>query len=140
VATRSQHEKRVILLGWVDPINGFYGLRQSAKGDTLGFLKCLRQILSRFKGKLIDLWVDNARWHKGNKVFSFLMEHSQLRLHYLPPFHPELNCQEALWKTMRYEETTNAYFETKEDLSTAIFQRSRRWKPDNKIISLCNLI
>ena len=139
VATCSQHQKRVNLFGWVDPINGFHGLRQSAKGNTLGFLKCLRQILSRFKGKLIDLWVDNARWHKGNRVYSFLMEHSQLHVHYLPPYHPELNYQEALWKTMRYEETTNAYFETKEDLSLAIFQRSQRWKP-NKIISLCNLI
>ena len=139
VATCSQHQKRVNLFGWVDPINGFHGLRQSAKGNTLGFLKCLRQILSRFKGKLIDLWVDNARWHKENRVYSFLMEHSQLHVHYLPPYHPELNYQEALWKTMRYEETTNAYFETKEDLSLAIFQRSQRWKP-NKIISLCNLI
>ena len=105
----------------------------------MGFLSCLRQILSRFKGKLIDLWVDNARWHKGEKVYSFLLEHRRLQLHYLPPYHPELNYQEALWKTMRYEETTNAYFENQVTLAKAIFQRSRRWKP-NKITSLCKLI
>jgi hypothetical protein len=57
----------------------------------------------------------------------------------LPPYHPELNYQEALWKTMRYEETTNAYFENQENLAHAIFQRSRRWKP-SKITSLCKLI
>jgi transposase len=139
VATRSQHQKRVNLFGWVDPINGFHGLRQAARGNTVGFLNCLRQILGRFKGKLIDLWVDNARWHKGDKVYSFMMKHSRLQLHYLPPYHPELNYQEALWKTMRYEETTNAYFENQENLAHAIFQRSRRWKP-NKITSLCKLI
>jgi hypothetical protein len=139
VATRSQHQKRVNVFGWVDPVNGFHGLRQSVKGDTLGFLKCLGRILSRYKGKAIDLWVDNAKWHKGEKVYSFLIEHSQLLLHYLPPYHPELNFQELLWKTMRYEETTNAYFETKEDLSNAISRRSQKWKP-NKIISLCKLI
>ena len=76
---------------------------------------------------------------RGKKVYSFLIEHSQLHLHYLPPYHPELNFQELLWKTMRYEETTNAYFETKEDLSDAISRRSQKWKPD-KIISLCKLI
>jgi transposase len=139
VDTRSQHQKRLNLFGWVDPLNGFHGLMKSIKGDTCGFLKLLNKILIRFKGKIIDLWVDNARWHRGERVYSFLLEHNTLYTHYLPPYHPELNYQETLWRTMRYEETTNVYFETVEDLASSVLKRSQRWKPQ-KIKSLCKLI
>jgi transposase len=139
VETRSQHGKRLNLFGWVDPLNGFHGLMKSIKGDTCGFLKLLKKILTRFKGKIIDLWADNARWHKGQSVYSFLLEERRLNIHYLPPYHPELNYQETLWRTMRYEETTNVYFETVEDLTFSVFKRSQKWKPQ-KIKSLCKLI
>lgn len=99
----------------------------------------LKRIVCRFRGKIIELWVDRAPWHKGDTVKMFLTEHSYLHINYLPPYHPELNCQEILWRTMRYEETTNVFFETIEDLETALFKRSQRWKPQ-KIKSLCQLI
>ena len=69
----------------------------------------------------------------------FLIEHTRLHIHYIPPYHPELNYQESLWRMLRYEETTNAYFETIEELEVAVFKRSQRWKP-NKMKSLCQLI
>jgi hypothetical protein len=40
---------------------------------------------------------------------------------------------------MRYEETTNAFFETIEQLEASVFKRSQRWKTQ-KIKSLCKLI
>ncbi|GFP25196.1 hypothetical protein HKBW3S25_00654 [Candidatus Hakubella thermalkaliphila] len=139
VPTRSQHQKRLNVFGWVDPVNGFHGMMKAEKGDTTGFLKMLMRIIIRFKGKIIDLWVDNARWHKGERVRKFLLKNRNLHIHYLPPYHPELNYQESLWRTMRYEETTNVYFETLFDLEVSVFKRSQRWKPQ-KIISLCKLI
>jgi len=99
----------------------------------------LRKIVYRFKGRTIDLWVDNARWHKGARVEAFIAEYSFFHIHYLPAYHPELNYQEHLWHTMRYEETTNVYFETISNLDHAIFKRSQRWKP-KKIKELCPLV
>lgn len=110
-----------------------------AQGNTDGFLRILKRLMIRFQGKIIDLWVDRARWHRGERVEIFQREHCQLHLHYLPAYHPELNYQEPLWRTMRYEETTNAFFETQEILEVSIFKRSQRWKPQ-KIKSLCHLI
>jgi hypothetical protein len=52
-------------------------------------------------------------------------------------YHPELNYQEILWRTMRYEETTNTYFEKLDDLTSSVLKRSQRWKPA-KIKSLCH--
>ena len=45
----------------------------------------LTKIVSRFKGSAIDLWADNASWHKGPRVKQFLSDHSNLSIHYLPP-------------------------------------------------------
>ena len=109
------------------------------RGDTDGFLKMLMKIASRFKGLVIDLWADNASWHKGPRVNQFLAEHKRLSIHYLPPYHPELNPQERIWHTLRYEETTDTYYETMSHLEAAVFSRSQRWKPP-KIKQLCQLI
>ena len=139
VSTKSQHQKRLNVFGWVDPVHGWHGMMKAIQGDTTHFLRLLRRILLRFQGKIIDLWVDRAKWHKGDRVSQFLRKHRCLHLHYLPPYHPELNYQETLWRTLRYEETTDVYFETLTDLEVSVFRRSQRWKP-RKVLSLCKLI
>lgn len=139
VWTRSQHHKRVNVFGWVNPVTGKHGMIRQPKGNTEGFLSMLKTILRRYRRKLIDLWVDQARWHKGAKVERFLFENLRLMVHYIPKYHPQLNPQEILWRTMRYEETTNTYYESFEELKSAIFTRSQSWKP-KKVLSLCHFI
>lgn len=139
VWTRSQHHKRVNVFGWVNPVTGKHGMIWQPKGNTEGFLSMLKTILRRYRRKLIDLWVDQARWHKGAKVERFLFENLRLMIHYIPKYHPQLNPQEILWRTMRYEETTNTYYESFEELKSAIFTRSQSWKP-KKVLSLCHFI
>ncbi len=97
VDTRSQHQKRLNVFGWVNPVNGLHGMLKWVKGNTDGFLEALRQIKNRFKGKVIDLWVDRASWHRGKRVEAFCMEYSQLQINYLPSYHPEeeLNQKDA---------------------------------------------
>jgi transposase len=139
VWTRSQHHKRVNVFGWVNPVAGKHGMIRQPKGNTDGFLSMLKTILRRYRRNLIDLWVDQARWHKGSKVDRFLFKNIRLMIHYIPKYHPQLNPQEILWRTMRYEETTNTYYESFEELTSAIFIRSQSWKP-KKVLSLCHLI
>ena len=138
VPTKSQHQKRLNVAGWVDPLSGKHGIIQNEKGDTNGFINTLRHILYRFKDTIIEVWVDNARWHKGKRIETFLGKHQELSILYLPQYHPELNKQEMVWRWMRYEETTNTYYESFEELTSAVFKRSQRWKP-KRIRSLCHL-
>ena len=139
VLTRSQHQKRMNVFGWVDPVKGKHGMVKQPKGNTDGFLAMLTTILRRYKQVVIELWVDHARWHKGKRIIEFLSIHKRLKIEYIPKYHPELNFQERLWRMMRYEETTNTYYETFEQMNLAVFNRSRKWRPD-KILSLCNVI
>jgi len=139
VMTKSQHHKRLNVFGWVDPVKGKHGMLQQERGNTNGFLALLTHILYRFKKVMIELWVDQARWHKGGKVERFLLHHKRLVINYIPTYHPELNFQERLWRTMRYEETTNTYYESFDDLVSSVNKKSQRWRP-KKILSLCQSI
>lgn len=125
------------MAGWVDPVSGKHGIVQIEKGNTDGFITMLRNILYRYKDTMIDIWVDNARWHKGEKIYDFLCQHKELRIQYIPKYHPELNKQEIIWRFMRYEETTNTYYESFEEMRKAVFKRSQNWKP-KRIHSLCH--
>ena len=109
------------------------------KGNTDGFIAMLKNILLRYKGMLIELWVDQARWHKGKRITEFLFHHRRLVISYIPKYHPELNPQEKLWRTMRYEETTDTYYETFEELIVSVFRRSQSWKP-KKILPICHFV
>jgi len=139
VWTRSQHPKRVNVFGWVNPVSGNHGMIRQPRGNTDGFLVMLRTILCRCGKNFIDLWVDQARWHKGAQIDGFLSKQFRLKIHYIPQYHPELNPQEILWRTMRYEETTNMYYESIQELVNCIFSRSQSWKP-KKVLSLYHLI
>jgi len=138
VYTHSQHQKRLNLFGWVAPIQGWHGLLQRPKGNTEGFIAMLQCVMRRFSDWTIELYVDRAPWHKGERIYKFLTNHKKLKLDYLPAYHPELNTQEHVWKRIRYEVTTDVYFETIEMMKSEIFAKSRSWKP-KKIQSLCQI-
>jgi transposase len=81
---------------------------KAVPGNTDAFLTQLPMLVTRFQGKIVDRWVDNASWHKGPRVRAFLKLHLHwVHLHYHPPYHPELNPQERIWRRLRHEETTN---------------------------------
>ena len=64
-------------------------LRQE-KGNTDGFIAMLKNILCRYQQVLIELWVDQARWHRGKRISELLSYHSRLAIsHITPPAEPE---------------------------------------------------
>lgn len=136
VWTRSQHRQRLNLFGWVNPLSGERGLMKAARGNTLAFLAFLEQILGAYPTQLIQLWVDNASWHKGPLVIDFLKSHPKLKLFYHPPYHPELNCQEPIWKRIRYEVTTARTETQLERLEKLILATVASW-PNQKVKSFC---
>lgn len=139
VPTSSQHRKRLNLSGWVAPLLGKRGLIRTAKGDRNGFLNVLKHIWHRLKGYKVWIYVDRAPWHKGEDVQNFIISHKELRLRYLPPYQPGLNLQERVWRRVRYEATTNQWFEDPENIWEAVQANFRHWSP-KKLKRLCNII
>ncbi|MGA2587073.1 MAG: IS630 family transposase [Candidatus Aminicenantales bacterium] len=138
IPTTSQHRQRLNLSGWVAPLLGRYGIIRTERGDREGFMKALRHLYRRLRGYAIWLYVDRARWHKGEPVDRFLQKHPRFHLAYLPPYQPGLNPQEQIWKQTRYEATTNRWFQNLDLIWSAILKARRSWSL-KKIRWLCNI-
>ena len=106
------------------------------KGSILELL-----VEERFNGSKILLIVDNASPHKSKKVKEWLKDNSQkIKLLYLPPYSPDLNPKEAVWKDIREKQTHNTYFNSISALSNALDSYISRFSTPNKHIkSICKL-
>ena len=110
----------------------------TARGNREGFLQVLRHLCGRLRGYAIWLYVDHAGWHKGPPVENFLRTHRRLHLNYLPPYQPGLNPQERVWRQIRFEATTNRWFETLEEVWTTVQRTTRSWS-QYKVRRLCTI-
>jgi len=122
----------------VAPLLGRQGMLSVPKGNRQGFLKCLRHLYGKLRGYTIWLYVDGASWHKGKEIKAFLKVHRRLKLEYLPPYQPGLNAQERIWRQVRYETTTNQWFETLDGIWDGIQQTTHSWSP-TKIKRICQI-
>jgi transposase len=87
-------------------------------GDAMvDFLKKLEDSSS---AKTIHVIMDNGRSNKNTKIEEFLKT-SKIKIRYLPPYSPNLNPIERLWKIMREKKMYNHYYET----SVSFFQEIR---------------
>lgn len=66
----------------------------------------------------IHLLLDNAGYHRSKEVKSFA-KRIRIQLHYLPPYSPNLNPIERLWKILHEQVTYNKYYEKFSDFSEA---------------------
>ena len=97
-------------------------------GDFLGHL------LQRTRGKLYVI-LDNASWHRAQELREFFTwnRHRLVRI-YLPPYSPELNPIERVWRITRRQVTHNRYFESTDLLRTALTSRFERWEQPNSAL------
>jgi transposase len=82
---------------------------------------------------------DNARWHHARALSPWLNRHRKsLRLDFLPPYSPELNHIERVWKLTRRLCAHNHYFEALEELIDTVEDQFDLWtKPNSTLRRLC---
>ena len=68
----------------------------------------------------IHVFLDNARYFKSREVKAYLQT-ARIRLHFLPPYSPNLNPIERLWRFMYQKVLANQYFEKFAGFKAAIF-------------------
>lgn len=67
----------------------------------------------------VHIFCDNASYYR-NKAVTQYLEKSKIVLHFLPPYSPNLNPIERLWKWMKERVIYNTYYEHFEDFKTAV--------------------
>ena len=74
---------------------------------------------------------DNASYHKQKSVCEWFEKNKDwITVFNLPPYSPEFNAVEGIWKYTRKEGTHNKYFESKESIIKAlkrVFLGIQRW-------------
>jgi len=89
---------------------------ETIDGDAM--IQFFKDLESTKKEGEIHIILDNAAAHKNHKLREYLQS-SRIRLHYLPPYSPNLNPIERLWKVFREMTLYNRYFETCADFFAA---------------------
>mgnify|MGYP001454585829 CR=1 FL=1 len=70
-----------------------------------------KRLEGQSNASLIHVILDNARSNKNKKLDEFLQT-SRIKTHYLPPYSPNLNPIERLWKIMRETTVHNRYYQS----------------------------
>jgi transposase len=135
--------KSVAIFGAVCPADGRLVTLSVSPFNTVTFQVFLGMLLRHTRpNRKILLVVDNARFHHAADLQPWLADHrGRIQLDFLPPYSPDLNPIERVWKLTRRLCTHNRYFPTLEDLVAAVFERFRIWrKPNPSLHQLCAII
>lgn len=78
------------------------------------FLDFIKTLVPQIpKGKKFVMILDNARPHHAKKVTQYIEENvSNIEFLFLPPYSPDLNPSENVWKLLRRKTTHNVYFDS----------------------------
>ena len=113
--------QRININGALDPES----LEVIAKADdtlnaqaTIDFFKLIEA--HNPKAEKIVLIIDNARYYFNGDVLEHVQNSSQLELVFLPPYSPNLNLIERLWKFMKKKVVYNQYYETFKEFKHAV--------------------
>lgn len=98
------------------------------------FQQFLKYLLAKFDN--IFLILDNASYHRAKSLKPFLKDNKdRLWLFALPPYSPELNVIEMVWRETRRDATHNRYFPTIKRLTRAIQTQFRIYQKEPEQLS-----
>ncbi len=101
-------------------------------GETFfAFLKHLHRV-SKSRNRRVVSIVDNATYHHARLHKEWREDHSaRFALDFLPPYSPQLNPIERVWKLTRRMSTHNRYFSSLEEVACAVESQFVAWKTRN---------
>jgi transposase len=90
--------------------------------DAYSTIALFKQIEAAYpQARTITIICDNARYYRAKLVTEYL-EHSRIRLEFLPAYCPNLNLIERFWKFVKRQVLYNRYHETFDDYKQACKQ------------------
>lgn len=107
------------------------------------YLEFLEYLLKRtYRKRVIHVILDNSRYHHAKLLEPWIRKHRRdIVFDFLPPYSPELNPIERVWKLTRRLCVHNRYFPELEDLIDAVTGQFVRWEEPNLILKrLCAII
>jgi transposase len=111
---------RLNLSGMIDMLTHKVLVREDVTLNAESTIQFFKKIEEAYPTKNeVHIFCDNARYYKNRAVGEYL-EGSKIRLHFLPPYSPNLNPIERLWKWMKERVMYNTYYQEFEDFKQAV--------------------
>ena len=90
--------------------------------NAQAIIRLLEAIKQKQKHGKIYMVLDNAKYHHAKLVKNWLLNHPRFNLIFLPPYSPNLNLIERLWKFFHQKVTNNHYFANFHDFKQETMQ------------------
>jgi hypothetical protein len=104
--------------GAVSPLDGRFDSLVLPQVNTECTQLFITEIANRYPEENIVMVVDGAGWHQSKD----LTLPENLRLHFLPPYSPELNPQEHIWDELREKYFHNQTFDSLNSLEDQLIE------------------
>ena len=143
--------EKVSYSGFVVPDTGTLFVAKPAVFTYETTINSIREFLKAIpisEGKKFAIIMDNAPWHKkavraveenaGGKYDDITGKAVFVKL---PPYSPDLNTIEQVWRITRRENTHNVFFKSRAELEEVVDEAFSKWsKPNSQLCSLCSFI
>ena len=111
---------RLNLSGAVDVISHNVIVQSDKTLNAISTISFFQKIEKAYPNKSrVHVFCDNARYYKNELVQGYLKS-SKIMLHFLPPYSPNLNPIERLWKWMKERVIYNTYYPGFEEFELAV--------------------
>lgn len=112
--------QRLNLSGAIDIKSQKVVMHQDLTLNAQSVITFLKKIEDAYPESLtVHVFCDNAKYYKNKEVTAYL-KGSKVKMHFLPPYSPNLNPIERLWKFMNEEVLYNKYYEKYQDFKDVV--------------------
>lgn len=113
--------QRINLSGAIDLLGEKFHYQEDKMLNAHSTISFFENIANAYpEKKTVYIFVDNARYYKNKEVQKYL-ETSKIKLKHFPPYSPNLNPIERLWKLLKERILYNTYYSEYEDFRKAVF-------------------
>jgi transposase len=113
--------KRLNLSGAIDVATHKIVIHEDKTLNAEATIRFFQKIENAYPSKsTVHVFCDNAPYYR-NKTVKRYLETSKVVLHFLPPYSPNLNPIERLWKWLKERVIYNTYYEDFEQFRDAVF-------------------
>lgn len=101
--------------------------------DALSIIDLLEEVAKKQRHGKVYFVLDNAKYHHARIVNRWFLHHPRFKRLFLPPYSPNLNIIERLWRFFHQKVTNNHYFPTFQEFKEAtmtFFQNLPQYKQE----------
>lgn len=103
VVKSTGEKKSLMMISAISPKGQLRFHLHQGSFNSLDFIAFCKQLLADIKGKIF-LIVDNSSVHTSKITREFVEKTERLELFFLPPYSPELNPDEWVWKNVKHDQ------------------------------------